>query len=1298
MATIVLQAAGAFLGGAFGAFGTAIGSAAGAVAGYVVDRALLESTRRYEGPRLAAARPFTAEDGASLPRLYGTVRVGGTLIWATRFEERRTTERQGGKLGPKVTTYSYYANVAFAICEGEIAGVRRIWADGREIDRDRFEIRIYRGTEDQLPDPLIEAKQGKGNAPAYRGTAYAVIERFPIDDYGRRIPQFHFEVMRPARELNERIRAVTLIPGSTEYGLSPTLVTQRVGPGETAAVNRHNRYARTDFEASLDELQALCPNLKTVSLVVTWFGTDLRAGECKIRPMVTRNDPKGFSAPWLVSGVSRQQAHVVSTALGHPAYGGTPTDRSVREAIAAIRARGLKVGLYPFVMMDVPAESELPSPYGEPSQPAYPWRGRITCHPAPGRQGTPDKTAAVRAQIAALAGTAAPGQFSRQKDTISFNGTADEWSYRRFVLHYAHLAMAAGGVDSFLIGSELRGLTTLRDGYNRFPFVELLENLASEVRGILGEKAAITYAADWSEYFGYHPQDGSGDVFFHLDSLWAHPDIDAVGIDNYMPLSDWRDADTDGSNPDGMTTPYDLPALRAGIVSGEGYDWFYASIADRVERKRTPIIDGAYGKHWVFRNKDLVSWWSNHHYNRIAGVEEAAPTAWVPKSKPFHFTELGCGAVDKGPNQPNVFPDAKSSESFSPYFSNGGRSDLAQYRFLQAHYLHWLEGGQEANPVSPIYGSRMVDVDAISLWAWDARPYPAFPVYADIWSDGANWSRGHWLNGRLSGISVGALIDMILADHGQPPADTSRADGMVTGYIVADPTTARAAIEPIARLFGLGVLNGDDGLVFASEGAGVGKALVLNDLVRAQSSGTVERQREPDHALPASAQLDFRNPLNDHQSATASIAYLNAGGTGTSFISFPGVLPTGEAERLVRDLLRRTWDGRERVRFAVPATERRVEPGSIVRLPGVALGPEYLVTEVEDGLTRRVDARRIARVPSSPAREEEKGEERVGTGREFTVSQPEALFLDLPLRSATDAPEDQFRIAVHAVPWRTQAVLVSPEETGFALRATAPERAVIGALESSLPGGRVEGRFDRSSGLTVRLLSGELYSVSRLQLLNGANAAAIQSAAGVWEIVQFEEAEEVEPDLWHLTNLLRGQLGTNDAMSAGAKAGASFVLLDDAVTPAGLTASEIGLDLNWRIGPMAYDISGENYLPMTGRGGERALMPLSPVHLRSRVEGGDLHLSWLRRGRIDADSWLAEDIPLGEEREEYRIEIAPVGGSPRRIATVSSPEWIYSADMRSADFPEPSQIEVTVRQMSVAIGAGLPARTILSLP
>src|SRR5690606_33836202 len=148
------------------------------------------------------------------------------------------------------------------------------------------------------------------------------------------------------------------------------------------------------------------------------------------------------------------------------------------------------------------------------------------------------------------------------------------------------------------------------------------------------------------------------------------------------------------------------------------------------------------------------------------------------------MTELGCPAVDKGPNQPNVFPDPKSAENGMPYFSGGGRSDAAQHRFLEAHARHWdvasVGFDDAANPLSSVYGGRMVNFSRIYLWAWDARPFPAFPLRGDLWSDGANWNRGHWLNGRIANPALGDLINAILADHGQPTADT----GSVTGSVV----------------------------------------------------------------------------------------------------------------------------------------------------------------------------------------------------------------------------------------------------------------------------------------------------------------------------------------------------------------------------------------------------------------------------------------------------------------------------------------------------------------------------------
>jgi hypothetical protein len=545
-------------------------------------------------------------------------------------------------------------------------------------------------------------------------------------------------------QLENLLRSVTVIPGTTEFGYATTMITKTDSSGPENYIS--NRGV-SDFSLSLDQLIERAPNLKHVSLVVAWHGDDLRVGECKIKPRVEKAVKPTSPWSWQVGPVTRGSATLVSFIGPDPAFGGAPSDRSVYEAIVRIKARGLKVTLYPFIMMDIPAGNTLTSPYGGAGQSVYPWRGRITCHPAAGQPGTVDKTAAAATQVNAFFGNTVPAHFGwdATNKVVTYSGSGAEWSFRRFILHLATIADGAGGVDDFLLGSELIGITTIRSNANTYPAVSKLIDLAADVRGIVGAGTRISYAADWSEYHSHRPSDGSNDVFFHLDPLWASAEIDFVGIDNYLPISDWRDTNDHLDLFTGARSIYDLDYLQKGIESGEYYDWYYLNDTDRTNQVRTPITDGA-GKPWVFRNKDVRNWWLNAHYNRPSGVESASPTAWTAQSKPIVFTELGCPAVNKGSNQPNVFVDPKSSESDLPHFSDGNRDELMLRAALEA-WLTYFSGAN--NPTSTQYAGTMIDIDALSLWTWDARPSPAFPRRNDYWSDADNWHTGHWLNGRL---------------------------------------------------------------------------------------------------------------------------------------------------------------------------------------------------------------------------------------------------------------------------------------------------------------------------------------------------------------------------------------------------------------------------------------------------------------------------------------------------------------------------------------------------------------------
>jgi Gene Transfer Agent (GTA)-like protein len=144
------------------------------------------------------------------------------------------------------------------------------------------------------------------------------------------------------------------------------------------------------------------------------------------------------------------------------------------------------------------------------------------------------------------------------------------------VLHYAGVVASAGGVDAFLLGSELRGLTRVRSAPGVYPAVAALAQLASEVKSILGPATLVTYGADWTEYGAHAVDPAASELRFPLDALWASPPIDAVGIDYYAPLADWRDT-ADHLDRQLANTIYDRAYLARNIRAGDAFDWYYAN-------------------------------------------------------------------------------------------------------------------------------------------------------------------------------------------------------------------------------------------------------------------------------------------------------------------------------------------------------------------------------------------------------------------------------------------------------------------------------------------------------------------------------------------------------------------------------------------------------------------------------------------------------------------------------------------------------------------------------------------------
>lgn len=1273
MAQVILTTVGRALGGP-------VGGALGRFVGGYLDRAAIDALTpaRQVGPRLTGLQLQSTAEGSPMAAAFGRARLSGQVVWAARFKEKRVEQSSGGgKGGPRTVSYSYSLSFAVAVCEGPIDGIGRVWADGAVMDMTGVVMRVHTGAEDQTPDPLIEAIEG--SAPAYRGVAYVVFEDLPLDSYGNRPPQLAFEVFRRPRTeapaLEDRLGAVCLIPGAGEFVYATTPVLRRDGLTRSTAENLNNASGQPDMEQALDQLQAQLPNVRRVKLVVAWFGDDLRCGHCSIRPGVEQAQKATIPYVWRSGGVEREGARLISRHGGGPAYGGTPADQAVISAIAALKARGYAVTLYPLLMMDIPAGNGLPDPYGGAEQAAYPWRGRIT--------GT-DKDAAAASEVAAFFGAAVPGDFSFNDGAVGYHGP-DEWSYRRFILANAHLAEAAGGVDGFLIGSELRGLTTLRSDGSTFPAVAALRTLAADCAGVLRPGTALGYAADWTEYNGHQPADGTGDVFFHLDPLWADPHIGFVGVDWYAPLADWRDGGEHLDALAGYDGPYDPAYLAANVAGREGFDWYYADDAARLSQARAPITDGAYGEPWVFRPKDLANWWSNPHHDRPGRVRSATPTAWTPGLKPIRVVEFGCPAVDKGSNAPNLFIDPKSAESHLPPFSSGARDDLAQRRALEA-LLGWFA---DPTHVPVISGVAMLDAAEMAAWCWDARPFPDFPARSEVWADAPNWPLGHWLNGRMGASSVAALLEAILARGGigLEALDLSGAVGLIEGYVLDRPMALSDAVAPLAEAFAFDLA--ERGGRIAAGARDAAPVLALEDDAVAEADDRApglspSRTLKP---LPDAINVRFIDAAGDYRTGAVAMRADGAGGGGSDQLDLPMLTTSDAAVRIGARRLRRLAAERDTATaYVSPATALAAEPGDVVTL-GEDPAP-WRVTRVDADEAPRLSLARLE-TPDTGA----PGDADFTTAPAVRPQGPPALILlDLPPLEGAEGDARPLA-AVAADPWRGFDLYAGPSDDALALRATADDPAVVGTLLDTLGPGPLH-RFDEAASLRVAIEGGVLASASEAAVLNGANALAVLCESGEWESVQYRTADLTAPGVYRLSGLLRGQAGSDPAMRAGAVAGASVVVLNTDLVRLNLAQSERGLPLVWRAAPSGGAAGG---LAMTEAGftwTALALRPFAPCHLRAEtLADGTLRFAWIRRTRIGGDPWTDAEVPLSEASETYRLDILD-GGAVVRSLTVPAPTADYLPVDQAADFPSglPRPLTVEVRQGSDVYGWGAPLR------
>lgn len=1218
MASIVLGAVGTALGASTGLpFASTVISQLGSGLGRGLDSALFPSSgksRHHEGPRLADLAVQTSTYGKTIPIVYGSMRIGGNIIWSRPISETAVTTSSssgggkggGGKATQSATSYYYSITLAIGICEGPLDEVTRIWADARQLDLSCYTLRMYRGDEEQLPDSLIQSFEGADNTPAYRGMAYVVFEDFPLADFGNRIPNFTFEIRKKAQypdyngeALEEMITGITLIPGGGEFVYDTQVAYKIPGAsiggswvqqGNRQRLNMHNAAGKANALLALDQLAATCPNLEWVSVVVSWFGTSMDAGSCNVLPGVEYAGG-AITTPhaWQVGGFDRATAHAIMMVDGAPQYGGTPDDGSILRLLAELKARGYKIMFYPILFMDVSGK---------------PWRGNLT-----GSAG------------------AASDFFTKA------NG------YNAFIMHYA--ALVGSMADAFIIGSELKGLTAISDTPGSYPAVGQLVSLAASVKATVGSGCKVTYAADWSEY---HHADGG---WYNLDPLWASPDIDMIGIDAYFPLSDAPQAG------------YDIDALIEGWTSGEGYDWYYTD----ADRSQTASLSAPFA--W----KNLQWFWENTHTN-----PDSSATSWVPQSKPIWFTEYGYPSVDGAANQPNVFYDPGSSASAFPHFSKGRVDFMAQRAALTATQAKWKS--------SPM-------VEQTFIWTWDARPYPYWPDLAGVWSDGAAWKTGHWVQGKLGISSLAAIVQDLCLRAGLTAADSdvSAITRQVEGFVIASQQTIRDAVETLQLGYFFDVVESAGVLTFVPRGGEPVCTIAEDDLVPFENDRfTITRAQEIE--LPRRINVVYLSRLANYHSQTQYAQRETTASRENLTVNIPVVMSDQVARNIADSLLFSMWMGRTGYQFTLPLKYSRLEPADVIAVTVAGVTHRMRITSTMHSAPCLLQLQAVAEDASTFDFYMAPGAGGPLLQSNAVIADTQAVFLDMPALPGDDPGKGVLRIGVAGLAgnWTGCALYRSDDGGGSYQRVLDINNAsIMGNVTGVLADGPAH-VFDRANRLTVILLGeGELQSITEGALFNGGNAAMVGS-----EMIQFTSAALIEPGKYELSGLLRGRLGTEWATGSHS-AGEAFVLLDAGLGRLAMAGNLLGLPRSYK--PVSFGAALSQTQAQDFTYGGVALKPYSPAHVSGRRDGsGNLTIGWIRRTRLGGN-WLDHaDVPLNESSERYEVDILSGGGVVRTLTGLDENTASYSADQQLADFGavQPA-IEVAVYQLSDVVGRGIPA-------
>jgi len=520
--------------------------------------------------------------------------------------------------------------------------------------------------------------------------------------------------------------------------------------------------------------------------------------------------------------------------------------------------------------------------------------------------------------------------------------------------------------------------------------------------------------------------------------------------------------------------------------------------------------------------------------------------------------------------------------------------------------------------------------------------------------------------------------------------DVSELTSVVRGYRHSGGSI-RAALEPLATAFQFSVVPSGYKLKCVPRGQASVATIPYEDLGATTSStpsDVFKQSREMDSQLPAVVTVKYIDAGRDYDIAEQSSARINTEAVNESSTELALVLSPDEGAGVAEMLRERGWLERTDFEFTLPQEYLYLEPADVITVQTPDADYECFISELEVTQDGRVEikAKPNAAAIYTPNASGGEGKEPGGT---IGVTGP-SLFVPLDIPVVDEGLQNRLGfvgvMTGYTDGWPGGVLYRSPDagQTWTDIQGWAA-KCTIGTATEAL--GQHAGYLIDQTEIPVSFISGELVSVTREQMISGANYCAY-GADGRWEIVRFQDAELQSDGSYLVSNWVRGDKGTEWATGLH-QPGDWLILLDDPDNVFITMATEsLTLERLYRAITQRDTIDSGDDVAFAYRGVN--LEPLSAIDASGERDGsGNLAVEFTRRSRLTSSWWTTGvTAPVGEFAEAYEIDVMD-GANVVRTITAAAPLFVYSAADQTTDFGSPqSDILFRIYQLSDVVGRG----------